>query len=69
MTFAPGVKCNGNTIIGNDVYIGTGAIIYPGTKEKPRLIGSHSKIAAGSIVKKNVDTGTTVSGNPAKKLK
>ena len=35
VTFAPGVKCNGNVHIGSGAYIGTGTIIYPGTSDKP----------------------------------
>tara|TARA_B100002019_G_scaffold248043_1_gene226793 strand:+ start:260 stop:952 length:693 start_codon:yes stop_codon:yes gene_type:complete len=68
VTFAPGVKCNGNVHIGNNVYIGTGAIIHPGTKEKPLIIGDNSKVAAGSIVTKNVPKDVTVIGNPAQIL-
>ena len=34
VTFAPAVKCNGNVIIENNVYIGTGAIIKQGKKDK-----------------------------------
>ena len=29
VTFAPGVKCNGNVVIKNHAYVGTGAIIKP----------------------------------------
>ncbi len=68
VTFAPGVKCNGNVHIEDGVYIGTGSIIYPGTKHKPLTIGKNSKIAAGSVVKKNVPENSTVIGNPAKLL-
>ncbi len=68
VTFAPGVKCNGNVHIGSGAYIGTGTIIYPGTSDKPLIIGKNSKVAAGSIVKRNVSENDTVAGNPAKSL-
>ena len=68
VTFAPAVKCNGNVIIENNVYIGTGAIIKQGTKNKPIVIGENSIIGAGSFVTKNVEKNTTVFGNPAKIL-
>jgi acetyltransferase-like isoleucine patch superfamily enzyme len=68
VTFAPGVKCNGNIIIEDDVYVGTGAIIKQGTKKRPIVIGSGSKIEAGAYVTKSVDPGVTVFGNPAVKL-
>lgn len=66
VTFAPGVKCNGNVKIENGVYLGTGAIIYPGTTTNPIVIGKNSKIAAGSVVTKSVPKNLTAIGNPAK---
>jgi len=39
VTFAPAVKCNGNVEIGDNVYIGTGAIIKQGKHNKPLKIG------------------------------
>lgn len=65
VTFAPGVKCNGNVIIEDHVYIGTGAIIHQGKPGKPLVIGKGAVIAAGSVVTKNVPAGMTVFGNPA----
>jgi sugar O-acyltransferase (sialic acid O-acetyltransferase NeuD family) len=68
VTFAPGVKCNGNVIIEDDVYVGTGAIIKQGSKKRPMIIGKGSKIEAGAYVTKSVEPGVTVFGNPAVKL-
>lgn len=68
VTFAPGVKCNGNVRIENNVYIGTGAIILPGTKAKPISIGENSRVAAGSVVTKSIPENVTVFGNPAQIL-
>ena len=68
VTFAPGVKCNGNVIIDSNVYVGTGAIILPGKKDKPIKIGKNSKIAAGSVVTKSIPENVTVFGNPAQIL-
>lgn len=48
------------TFIGNDVWIGHGAIIIAGT-----TIGDGAIVAAGSVVTKNVATCTIVGGNPA----
>lgn len=50
--------------IGNDVWIGTRAIILPGI-----TIGNHSIIGAGSIVTKDVPEWAIVAGNPAKIIK
>ncbi|WP_201582620.1 acetyltransferase [Psychrobacter jeotgali] len=65
VTFAPAVKCNGNVIIEDNVYIGTGAIIFQGKPDKPMVIGENSIIAAGSVVTKSVPKNTTVFGSPA----
>ena len=35
VTFAPGVKCNGNIHIEDHVYIGAGAVIKQGTPAQP----------------------------------
>ncbi len=50
--------------IGNDVWIGGGAIIYPGVN-----IGNGAVIAAGAVVTKSVPDDVVVGGNPAKILK
>lgn len=68
VTFAPAVKCNGNIEIGDNVYIGTGAIIKQGKNNRPLKIGKNAIIAAGAVITKNVPEGTTVFGNPAIEL-
>lgn len=65
VTFAPSVKCNGNVIIEDEVYIGTGVIIHQGKINRPIVIGKGSIIAAGSVVTKSIKPGITVFGNPA----
>lgn len=65
VTFAPAVKCNGNVVIEDHVYIGTGAIIRQGKPGKPLRIGKSAVIAAGAVVTRNVPEGVTVFGNPA----
>src|SRR6056297_597537 len=50
----------GNTIIGNDVWIGHNATIMPGI-----TIGDGSIIATNATVTKDVDPYTIVGGNPA----
>ena len=68
VTFAPAVKCNGNIVIKDNVYVGTGAIIKQGTTDNPIVIGENAIIGAGAFVTKNVEKNTTVFGNPAKIL-
>ncbi|UQB76812.1 acetyltransferase [Pseudomonas shirazica] len=69
VTFAPGVKCNGNVVIEDHAYIGTGAVIKQGTPTKPIVIGSGAVVGMGAVVTKSVAPGTTVVGNPAKPLR
>lgn len=69
VTFAPSVKCNGNVIIEDNAYIGTGAIIKQGTRDKPRIIGEGAVVGMGAVVTKNVEPGDVVVGNPAKSIK
>lgn len=68
VTFAPGVQCNGNIVIEDHVYIGTGAVIKQGRPGAPLTIGQGAVIGMGAVVTKDVPPGTTVVGNPAKPL-
>ena len=54
----------GDTIIGNDVWIGYNSTIMPGVK-----IGDGAIIATNSTVTKDVEPYTVVGGNPAKEIK
>jgi len=69
VTFAPGVKCNGNVQIGDYAYIGSGAVIKQGTPESPLRIGEGAVIGMGAVVTKDVLPGETVIGNPARIFK
>jgi virginiamycin A acetyltransferase len=51
----------GDTIVGNDVWIGYNSLIMPGIK-----IGDGAVIGANSVVTKDVPAYTIVAGNPAK---
>ena len=63
VTFAPGVKCNGNVIIGDNVYVGTGVIINNGSPDKKLKIGKNSFISAGTIVNKDVPENSKLIGS------
>lgn len=68
VTFAPGVRCNGNVHIHDHAYIGSGAIIKQGKPGAPLVIGRGAVVGMGAVVTKNVPAGATVVGNPAKPL-
>lgn len=68
VTFAPGVKCNGNIVIEDHAYIGAGAVIRQGTPANPLVIGRGAVIGMGAVVTKSVPPGITVVGNPARNI-
>ena len=54
----------GDTVIGNDVWIGQNAVILPGVH-----IGDGAIIGANSVVGSNVEPYTIVAGNPARAIR
>lgn len=54
----------GDTVVGNDVWIGTEAVVMPGIK-----IGDGAVIGTRAVVVKDVEPYTIVGGNPAKPIK
>ncbi len=68
VTFAPGVKCNGNVVIEDHAYIGAGAVIKQGKPGAPLVIGKGAVVGMGAVVTKSVPPGVTVVGNPARIL-
>ena len=56
-----GVSIAGLCTIGNEVFIGMGALILPGVR-----IGDKAIIGAGAVVTKDIPTGVTVKGVPAR---
>ncbi len=56
-----GLECGRPVRIGQNVWIGGGAIILPGVS-----VGDDAIIGAGSVVTRDVPDGATVVGNPAR---
>jgi virginiamycin A acetyltransferase len=54
----------GDTVIGNDVWLGYGATLMPGVQ-----IGDGAIVAAQSVVTKSVDPYAVVGGNPAREIR
>lgn len=57
-------QSRGDTVVGNDVWIGYDSLILPGI-----TIGDGAIVGAKSVVSKNVEPYTIVAGNPAKLVK
>lgn len=58
---ARGVEFGKPIVIGRNVWIGGGALILPGV-----TIGEDAVVCAGSVVTRDVASGATVMGNPAR---
>ncbi len=54
----------GDTVVGNDVWMGYGAVVMPGVR-----VGDGAIIAAKSVVTKDVPPYTIVGGNPARVIR
>lgn len=62
VTFAMHSKVLGHVEIGNDVFVGAGALITDGTTRRPRRIGDGAVIGAGAVVDRDVAPGEVVVG-------
>jgi UDP-perosamine 4-acetyltransferase len=60
----PGVQLGGFSSIGDETLIGSGSSILQGVK-----IGNSVTVAAGSVVFSRVADGSTMMGNPAKRMR
>lgn len=60
----PGVLIGGGASIGDFSFLGLGAVVLPGVK-----IGKNVKVAANSVVNKDLEDNVIVAGNPARVIK
>ena len=66
VTFSPRVSCMGNVHIGDDVFVGAGAVIRNGVPGRPLRIGARATIGMGAVVVADVPEGSEVMGVPAR---
>lgn len=59
-----GYRPSGDTVIGNDVWIGSEAIVMPGVK-----VGDGALIGTRALVTRDVEPYTIVGGNPARPIR
>ncbi|MCB8823437.1 type B chloramphenicol O-acetyltransferase [Microvirga rosea] len=59
-----GYLASGDTVIGNDVWIGSEAIVMPGVK-----VGDGAIIGTRALVTRDVEPYTIIGGNPAKPIR
>lgn len=60
----PDLELAGEIVVGDNVFIGTRALILPGVS-----IGSNCIIGANSVITKDVPDNTVVAGNPGRVIK
>ncbi|HEY9447001.1 MAG TPA: DapH/DapD/GlmU-related protein, partial [Burkholderiales bacterium] len=56
-----GIELGKGISIGDDTWIGGGAIVCPGVR-----IGARSVVGAGSVVTRNIPDGVLAAGNPCR---
>jgi sugar O-acyltransferase (sialic acid O-acetyltransferase NeuD family) len=66
VTLAPGARVNGNIVVEDHAYIGSGAVIKQGRPGSPIIIGRGAVVGMGAVVTRSVPAGVTVVGNPAR---
>ncbi len=68
VTLAPRASLNGNVVVEDHVYVGTGAVIRQGAPGRPLVLGRGCVVGMGAVVTRDVAPGVTVVGNPARPL-
>jgi sugar O-acyltransferase (sialic acid O-acetyltransferase NeuD family) len=68
VTFGPRVSCCGAVEIGDRAFVGAGAILKNGSRDRRLRIGAGATIGMGAVVIADVPDGAVVVGNPARVL-
>lgn len=65
---SPGANISGNVDIGENCWVGAGAVINQGQPGKKLILGNNSTIGSGSVVLGDCSSDTTYVGVPARKI-
>lgn len=68
-TFAAGSIVLGHVDIGDDVFVGAGAIIKNGTSTRPLTVGTGAVVGVGAVVDRDVPPGAVVMSPRARPLR
>jgi len=63
VSLSPGVLLNGDVVVEDDAFLGSGAVVLPGCR-----VGQGAIVGAGAVVRTDVDPYTTVVGVPAQRV-
>jgi len=65
---APGAVISGNVHLGSNGFVGSGAIVNPGSHDRKMLVGAGATIGSGAVVTAPCAAGGVYVGVPAKPL-
>ena len=68
-TVCPSATVSGNVVLEDGVFVGAGAVVVNGARNRPLVIGANTMIAAGAVVTKSLPAGSRVVGNPARPIR
>lgn len=69
VTICPGATISGNVQLAAGAWIGAGAVINQGDRDRKLTIGTGAVIGSGAVVTRDCEAGGTYAGVPARRLR